>query len=80
MPTSDFADAALKAIDWVHRAGWCSRARDDAMARWVYQDWRQAVHDHHQERANPSDLLRALRDVFADSHDSEGRRIPVHSL
>jgi hypothetical protein len=64
----------LSVVDWVHRTGWRSRARDQAMAVWIFNAWWEDTHSSCRQSKNRdrAALVKALQEVFADTHDAEG--------
>lgn len=73
MLTSNTVERLLGIIDWVHRTGWRTRARDQAMAQWVFNAWQNADEPFcRRETRDREMLLEALKEVFGDTHDMEG--------
>jgi len=70
---NDLSQPLLRVLDWVHRTGWPTRARDTAMAAEVFDAWRSANVDAcrpsepHDRRA----LLDALHGAFSAAHDAD---------
>jgi hypothetical protein len=73
MVAADIA-GLLSVVDWVYRTGWRSRARDQAMAAWIFNAWWEDTHSSCRQSKNRdrAALLKALQEVFADTHDAEG--------
>jgi hypothetical protein len=70
---TDLSQPLLRVLDWVHRTGWPTRARDTAMAAEIFDAWRSAT-DNTGRQSEPHDrsaLLEALHGVFSADHDAD---------
>jgi hypothetical protein len=70
---NDLSQQLLRVLDWVHRTGWPTRARDTTMAAEVFDAWRSAT-DGTCRQSKPHDrpaLLEALHSVFSADHGAD---------
>jgi hypothetical protein len=66
----------LDALDWIQRTGWRSRVHDVAVAKWIFDGWWQQVEKSccASEKQNLCGFIKALEEVFHDSHDADAVR------